>query len=182
MSCGVGCRRGSNLVLLWLRCRPAAPALTGILAWELPSATGVALKKKKRKKRVTQCIDELRSLAGRGLCKRMKAWENNKKDRQRLCSTGEQRNGGTVRKASRNVLDRSVTGRTQQGRNGRCRSRSLGRGAGWLEGMGPGWPSRGAVMVSSTPLYQSEGKLWVPTQLWGWEYEVVLISLYICSQ
>ena len=47
MSCGVGCRCGSDPTLLWLWCRPAAVAL--ILAWEPPYAAGVALKKKKSK-------------------------------------------------------------------------------------------------------------------------------------
>ena len=53
MSCGVGHRRGSDLVLLRLWCRPAATALIRALAWEPPCAAGVALKrqKKKRKKR-----------------------------------------------------------------------------------------------------------------------------------
>ena len=36
--------------LLWLWCRPGAVAPVGSLAWELPYATGVALKKKKKKK------------------------------------------------------------------------------------------------------------------------------------
>ena len=47
MSCGVGCRRGSDLVLLWLWCRPAAVAPIRPLAWEPPYAVGTALKKKK---------------------------------------------------------------------------------------------------------------------------------------
>ena len=50
MSCGVGHRRGSDLVLLWLWHRPVAAALIGPLAWEPPYATGAALKSKKRKK------------------------------------------------------------------------------------------------------------------------------------
>ena len=53
MSCGVGRRRGSDLVLLWLWGRPGATALTGPLAWEPPSATGAAqemAKKTKKKK------------------------------------------------------------------------------------------------------------------------------------
>ena len=51
MSCGVVCRRGSHLALLW--CRPAAvAALIEPLAWELPCAAGVALKKKKKKEGV----------------------------------------------------------------------------------------------------------------------------------
>ena len=37
-------------LLLWLWRRPAAVALMGPLAWELPCAVGEALKKKKKKK------------------------------------------------------------------------------------------------------------------------------------
>ena len=40
MSRGVGRRRGLDLVLLWLWCRPSAAAPIRPLAWELP---GVAL-------------------------------------------------------------------------------------------------------------------------------------------
>ena len=50
LSCGVGCRHGSDLVLLWLCCRLAAVALIQPLAWELPY---VALKDKKKKKKPT---------------------------------------------------------------------------------------------------------------------------------
>jgi len=46
MSCGVGCRCGSDPALLWLWHRPAAVALIRSLAWELPYATGTALKSK----------------------------------------------------------------------------------------------------------------------------------------
>ena len=55
MSCGVGCRRGSDLA--W--CRQAATARIGPLAWEPPHAVGAALekakiqKKKKERKRLT---------------------------------------------------------------------------------------------------------------------------------
>ena len=35
MSCGVGRRHGSDAVLLWLRCRPTAVALSRPLAWDL---------------------------------------------------------------------------------------------------------------------------------------------------
>ena len=49
MSCGVGCRCGSDLVLLWLWCRLAAVAPVGPLAWEPPYATGMALKKPEKK-------------------------------------------------------------------------------------------------------------------------------------
>ena len=50
MSCGVGHRHGSDLVLLWLWPRLAAVALIRPLAWEPPSAVGAALKKTKKKK------------------------------------------------------------------------------------------------------------------------------------
>ena len=45
MSCGVGCRRGSDPVLLWLWRRPVATAPIQPLAWELPYAVGAALEK-----------------------------------------------------------------------------------------------------------------------------------------
>ena len=44
---GHGC--GSDPELLWLWCKPTAKALIRPLAWELPYASGVALKKKKKK-------------------------------------------------------------------------------------------------------------------------------------
>ena len=42
MSCGVGCRRGSDPALLWLWRRPVAPAPIRPLAWDPPYAAGVA--------------------------------------------------------------------------------------------------------------------------------------------
>ena len=51
MSCCVGHRCGSDLVLLWLWCRLAATAAIGPLVWELQYAVGVALKNKKNKKK-----------------------------------------------------------------------------------------------------------------------------------
>ena len=45
MSCDVGHRCGSDLVLLWLWYRLGAAALIQPLAWEPPYAVGVALKK-----------------------------------------------------------------------------------------------------------------------------------------
>ena len=47
-SCGVDRRCGSDLVLLWLWCGLAAAALIRPLAWELPYAAGVALKRRKK--------------------------------------------------------------------------------------------------------------------------------------
>ena len=57
MSCGVGCRRGSDPALLWLWHRPVATAPTGPLAWEPPYASGAAqeiAKKDKKKIRITE--------------------------------------------------------------------------------------------------------------------------------
>ena len=48
MSCGVGHRRGLDLALLWLWCRPAAAAPIQTLVWELPYAISAALKSKKK--------------------------------------------------------------------------------------------------------------------------------------
>ena len=47
MSCGVGRRRGSDLVLMWMW--PAAVDLIRPLAWELPYAAGAALKKQRKR-------------------------------------------------------------------------------------------------------------------------------------
>ena len=60
MISGVGCRRGSDPMLLWLWCRPVAPAPIGPLAWEPPYAVGAAQemakkddqKTKKKQKRI----------------------------------------------------------------------------------------------------------------------------------
>ena len=51
MSCGVGHRRGLDLMLLWLWRRPAAAAPIRHLAWELPYAAGAALKRKTKTKK-----------------------------------------------------------------------------------------------------------------------------------
>ena len=59
MSCGVGCRHGPDLVLLWLWRRPAATALTKPLAWEPPNAMGEALKSKKKKKGLCQSLTRI---------------------------------------------------------------------------------------------------------------------------
>ena len=46
----MGCRHSSDPTLLWLWCRLAATALIGPLAWVLPYAVGMALKRPKKKK------------------------------------------------------------------------------------------------------------------------------------
>ena len=49
MSCGVGCRQGSDPALLWLWRRPAPTALISPVAWEPPYAAGMALKIAKKR-------------------------------------------------------------------------------------------------------------------------------------
>ena len=51
MTYGVGLRHSSDSVLLWLWCRLAAVTAIRTLAWELPYATGSALKSKKKKRK-----------------------------------------------------------------------------------------------------------------------------------
>ena len=51
MSCGEGCRCGSDPVLLWLLCRLVATAPTGPLAWDPPYAAGAAQEMAKRQKK-----------------------------------------------------------------------------------------------------------------------------------
>ena len=52
MSCGVGCRRGWDQVLLWLWLwhRPVATVPIQRLAWEPPHTTGTALKRQQQQK------------------------------------------------------------------------------------------------------------------------------------
>ena len=54
MSCGVGCRRGSEPALLWLWRRPVATAPIGPLAWEPPYAAGAAQEKQNKTKKKPQ--------------------------------------------------------------------------------------------------------------------------------
>ena len=53
LSCGVGHRSSSDLawLSLWLCCRQAAVAPIQPLAWALPCAAGVALKKRKKERK-----------------------------------------------------------------------------------------------------------------------------------
>ena len=52
MSCGIGCRHGSDPTLLWLWFRPAATAPIGPLAWEPLYAPGATLKDKKNGQKI----------------------------------------------------------------------------------------------------------------------------------
>ena len=63
MSCGVGRRHGSDPALLWLWCRTAAIVPIRPLAWEPPDATGAALEKKTKKKKIETLVFFLLSLA-----------------------------------------------------------------------------------------------------------------------
>ena len=49
MNCGVGCRHGSDSMLLWLWYTLAATAPIHPLAWGFQYATGVTLKSQKKK-------------------------------------------------------------------------------------------------------------------------------------
>ena len=51
MSCGVGRRRGSDPVLLWLWHRPVAIAPIQPIAWEPPHAVGSGPRKGKKTKK-----------------------------------------------------------------------------------------------------------------------------------
>ena len=51
MSCGVGRRRGSDPMLPWLWCRPAAAAPIQPPAWDPPYIAGAALKKQNKNKK-----------------------------------------------------------------------------------------------------------------------------------
>ena len=53
MSCGVGCRHGSDLALLLAVVWAVAVALIQPLAWELPYALGAAHEKKKKNQGVS---------------------------------------------------------------------------------------------------------------------------------
>ena len=52
MSCGVPHKHGLDPALLWLWHRPAVAAPIQFIAWKLPYATRVALKRKKKFKNV----------------------------------------------------------------------------------------------------------------------------------
>ena len=51
MICGVGCRHGSDPLLLWLWRSPVAVAQIRPVTWEPPYATGAALQKAKKRQK-----------------------------------------------------------------------------------------------------------------------------------
>ena len=58
--CELWCRCGSDLALLWLWHRPAATTPIRPLAWELPYAVGVALKKTREKEKVIKVMQDIK--------------------------------------------------------------------------------------------------------------------------
>ena len=69
MSCGVGHTPSSDPTLLWLWCRLAPTSPIQPLAWELPYATGEALKnqkKKKKKKKPKKLSSQAKALGQQG--------------------------------------------------------------------------------------------------------------------
>ena len=75
VSCGVGRRLSSDPVLLWLWYRLAATAPIGPLAWQLPYASGVALKSKKKKRRRNPAIKHFESRVPAGIKGSVVSWE-----------------------------------------------------------------------------------------------------------
>ena len=72
MSCCVDCTQGSDAVLLWLWYRPAATVLILPLAWELPYAVVVALKRQDRERE-----EWIKKMGGDGiLLSHQKGWNN----------------------------------------------------------------------------------------------------------
>ena len=65
MSCGVGCRCSSDMVLPWLWCRLAAVVSS---SWKLPYATGVALKSKNKTNEQTKKYPQGVKKGRRTLC------------------------------------------------------------------------------------------------------------------
>ena len=67
MSCGVGCRRGSDPALLWLWRRPVATTPIQPLAWEPPYAAGAAQEiAKSQKKKILLYEETCGCLMGEG--------------------------------------------------------------------------------------------------------------------
>ena len=68
LSCGVGCRCGSDPALVWFWRRPVAAALIRPLAWESPCAAGAALEKAKTHTHTNVYSVPLSIFWGRGKC------------------------------------------------------------------------------------------------------------------
>ena len=74
MSCGIGRRRSSHPMLLWLWHRQAAVAPIQPLAWALSYATDTALKRPKEKKNKTS-TDTSAHILSAGLLTITKMWK-----------------------------------------------------------------------------------------------------------
>ena len=75
MSCGVGYRRSSDPELLWLWCRPAAPALIRPLAWELPYAVGAVLKRQKQTNKQVLLMNICEKIKNKNTDHELKNWK-----------------------------------------------------------------------------------------------------------
>ena len=78
MSCGVGCRHGSDLALLWLWLWPAATAAIRLLAWEPPYATPAAVVNNNNK-RMKSCHVQPHGWSGRA------RWNKSGRERHKYC-------------------------------------------------------------------------------------------------
>ena len=74
MSCGVGCRHGLDLVMLWPWRRSVATALIRPLPWKPPYAASAALKRPKKKKKKIGCLWEIQAGRQRSTAPRIR-WD-----------------------------------------------------------------------------------------------------------
>ena len=120
MSCGIGCRCGSNPAWLWLWRRPAAIASIGPLAWEPPYAAGPALEKakktKKKKKKEAPIMKSSQNFTVTPVC-------------QSLVSLVIM---GSLLSICENLDLRKDLPDLPQGREAQCRSGPGGPKAGWI--------------------------------------------------
>ena len=70
---------GLDPVSLWLWHRPAAAALIWPIDWELPYATGVAIKRKEKKKNCAKYMEQLFSDVGQQAVPNHDQWEKGNK-------------------------------------------------------------------------------------------------------
>ena len=90
MSCGAGHRCGSDPTLLWPWCKPAAAAPIQPLAWELPYAMGLALKRQNKQTK-KQKTPQMNKYENAGMMKKLGAergscWASCESVQSVLCS------------------------------------------------------------------------------------------------
>ena len=102
VSCGVGCRQGSEPTLLRLWCRPEGTAAVLSLAWEPPCATGVALRRKNQNQKTPKKLSDISIVEGEekspsSICNPTGTfWQNIKHDVLPTGSCQQQGTGGRV--------------------------------------------------------------------------------------